>query len=40
MCADDAVGQAKTANDAKATEVFDARKYHYDSLEPECVRLR
>jgi hypothetical protein len=37
ICAGEAVGQAKITNDAKATEVFDASKYHYDSLEPESV---
>ena len=37
ICAGEAVGQAKTTNDAKATEVFDARKYHHDVLEPESV---
>jgi hypothetical protein len=36
--ADEAAGQAKTTHDAKATEVFDTRKCHHDSLEPECVK--
>jgi hypothetical protein len=32
--ADEAAGKAETVNDAKATEVFDTRKCHHDSLDP------
>jgi hypothetical protein len=35
--ANEAAGQAKTTNNARATEVFDTRKSHCDSLEPKCV---
>ena len=35
--ANEAAGEAKTTKNAKATfaQVFDIRKIHYDSLEPE-----
>jgi hypothetical protein len=35
--ADEAAGQTKTANDAKASEAFDTRKCHHDALEPNVL---